>query len=216
MLCNELILKSSRNSRVSQPACGQRMRPAFRAGRITFFNGPISRILFRFCPPEAAAEPRIPSRRDALPILLGALDLPAACGRQNWRQSSIWSRCCHRTQAALRAPLLLPKLNAKVALGTALHGGKDLFVALPPCGGHVPRIAEPSAFRLWRHCRHLCPRERRALPATLLRAYNFVMCSAVFGLSSEHITFLCARRLSGPFQKKYTLPTASSLEPSEP
>lgn len=53
--------------------------------------------------------------------------------------------------------------------GTALHAGKDLLVAPPSYDGIIPR-RESSAFRHRRHCRHLYPCGRRALPATHLLA----------------------------------------------
>ena len=37
-------------------------------------------------------------------------------------------------------------LKAKVVLGTALHGGKDLLVALPSYDGHVPTMWDPRPF----------------------------------------------------------------------
>jgi hypothetical protein len=49
-------------------------------------TAPISRILFRFCPPKVAAESRILSLPKDKPLVaLGTLNFAAACGRQNWR-----------------------------------------------------------------------------------------------------------------------------------
>jgi hypothetical protein len=73
---------------------------------------------------------------------------------------------------------------------TALHPGKDFAVSLSRCrelhpdGDDISTVADgASAFRLGRHCSHLCPCGRRALPATLLfmRSKPY---EGVFGLSS--------------------------------
>jgi hypothetical protein len=89
-----------------------------------------------------AAESSVPRLlRGISPSLRSGRSIYAtACGRQNWR--------------------------------TALHAGKDLFVAPPPFGRVLPPFLQETAgavgFRLGRHCSHLYPRGRRALPATCL------------------------------------------------
>lgn len=54
---------------------------------------------------------------------------------------------------------------------TALHSGKDFAVALPiSLSGFIRPKPDAAFFRLRRHCSHLYPCGRRALPATLLPA----------------------------------------------
>ena len=73
--------------------------------------------------------------------------------------------------------------------GTALHAGKDLFVAPSSFNEILPQNEYregASGFRLWRHCGHLYPCGRRALPATSLPV-----------LPPAHVrTFLPAKRRS--------------------
>ena len=64
--------------------------------------------------------------------------------------------------------------TTRSVVDTALHTGKDLFVAPPPFSGILPKacltaIRGALHFRSGRHCRHLYPYGRRALPATCCR-----------------------------------------------
>ena len=66
-----------------------------------------------------------------------------------------------------------------LAVDTALHSGKDLFVAFLPFDKSTPCGA--LAFRHRRFCSHLLDYSRRALPATLLHT---IASKGKLGLSS--------------------------------
>ena len=139
---------------------------------------PISRILYRFCPPEVVQN-RVPRwnvseggsasallRRDAQfcsHLWWTKLAIVIYLGQELLRGSSGTS-VLRRTRPCIWVRIL--PFHSRISTGFLHVGG--------------------LAFRHQRHWSHLCPCGRRALPATLLPAAKRLG-GEMFGLSSQHL-----------------------------
>ena len=98
-------------------------------GFLIVWTESISRILYRFCPPEVVAESSIPSlSRDCSPSTsLRMLGFAAACGRQNRRRSFIWAGNYLQARAAphrRKAPVIRPCTGVRIwSLHSCLAAG---------------------------------------------------------------------------------------------